>query len=72
MYKTFVDFRDKGKQYFYEGNDIAKAMRAQAELIKKYKNNSEVESIGYESANNSPESALEQGKTIKGRCIIHR
>lgn len=48
MYKTFVDFRTKGKQYFYEGDDIIKAMRTQAELIKKYKNNSEVEAIGYE------------------------
>ena len=72
MYKTFVDFRNKGKQYFYEGNDIIKAMRTQAELIKKYKDNSNVESIGYELNNNAPESALEQSKTIKGKCIIHR
>ena len=48
MYKTFVEFRTKGKQYFYEGNDIIKAMRKQAELLKEYKNNSEVITIGYE------------------------
>ena len=48
MYKTFVDFRTKGKQYFYQGDDIIKAMRVQADLLKKYKNNPEVEAIGYE------------------------
>ena len=48
MYKTFVEFRDKGKQYFYEGDDIIKAMRTQADLIKKYKDQDGVESIGYE------------------------
>ena len=48
MYKTFVDFRTKGKQYFYEGNDIIMAMRKQAELLKKYKSDSDVVAIGYE------------------------
>lgn len=72
MYKTFVDFRDKGKQYFYEGNDIIKAMRTQAELLKRYKNDGNVNSVGYESGNDAPESALEQSKTIKGECVIHK
>ena len=72
MYKTFVDFRDKGKQYFYEGNDIIKAMRMQAELLKRYKNDANVEGVGYELGNGAQESALEQSKTIKGECIIHR
>ena len=49
MYKTFVDFRPTGKKYFYEGDDIIKAMRTQAELIKKYKNDDSVVAIGYES-----------------------
>lgn len=48
MYKTFVDFRTKGKQYFYQGDDIIKAMRVQADLLKQYKNNDEVVAIGYE------------------------
>lgn len=48
MYKTFVEFKDKGKQYFYEGNDIIKAMRTQAELLKKYKSDNDVVAIGYE------------------------
>lgn len=48
MYKTFVDFRAKGKVYFYEGDSIIRAMRTQGELIKKYKDNSEVVAIGYE------------------------
>ena len=48
MYKTFVEFNDGHKEYFYEGKDIIKAMRVQSELLKKYKNNSRVYSIGYE------------------------
>lgn len=72
MYKTFVDFRDKGKQYFYVGNDIIKAMRTQAELLKRYKNDANVDGVGYELGNDAPESALEQSKTIKGECVIHR
>ena len=48
MYKTFVEFRTTGKQYFYEGNDIIKAMRKQADLLKQYKNNNDVVAIGYE------------------------
>lgn len=47
MYKTYVEFNN-GKQYFYEGDDIIKCMRTQAELIKKYKNNKDVVAIGYE------------------------
>ena len=43
------EFRTRGKQYFYEGNDIIKAMSTQADLLKKYKNNNDVVSIGYES-----------------------
>lgn len=72
MYKTFVDFKNKGKQYFYEGDSFIEAMRTQAELVKKYKRSGEVDSIGYELDNNTPEQALEQSKTIKGKCIIHR
>ena len=72
MYKTFVDFRDKGKQYFYEGNNIIMAMRKQAELLKKYKNDTNVNGIGYELGNDAQESALEQSKTIKGECVIHK
>lgn len=48
MYKTFVEFRTKGKQYFYEGDDVIKAMRRQAELLKEYKNHGDVVAIGYE------------------------
>ena len=48
MYKTFVDFRTSGKQYFYQGDDIIKVMRVQADLLKKYKNNDEVVAVGYE------------------------
>lgn len=48
MYKTYIEYRDTGKQYEYEGNDIIKAMRVQAELVKKYKNNNNVVAIGYE------------------------
>ena len=48
MYKTFVEFRPGNRKYFYEGNDIIEAMRVQADLLKKYKNNNEVETIGYE------------------------
>lgn len=48
MYKTFVDFRTKGKVYFYKGDSIIQAMRTQRELLKKYKDNSEVVAIGYE------------------------
>ena len=47
MYKTYVKF-GKGKQYFYEGDDIIKCMRVQAELINNYKNNKDVVAIGYE------------------------
>ena len=48
MYKTFIDYRTKGKVYYYEGNDIIKAMRVQAELLKQYKNNNDIVAIGYE------------------------
>ena len=48
MYKTFVEFRDTGKQYFYEGEDVIQAMRTQANLIQRFKNNNNVVAIGYE------------------------
>ena len=48
MYKTFVEYRTTGKRYFYEGDDIIKAMRTQADLIKQYKSNNDVVAIGYE------------------------
>lgn len=48
MYKTFVEYKTGRREYFYEGDDIIKAMRVQGELIKKYKNDSGVYSIGYE------------------------
>lgn len=48
MYKTFIEYRDGTKKYFYEGDNIIKAMRKQAELLKKHKNDSEVMTIGYE------------------------
>lgn len=48
MYKTFVEFKTRGKIYFYDGDDIIKAMRIQGELLKKYNNNNQVVAIGYE------------------------
>lgn len=48
MYKTFIEYKTGRREYFYEGDDIINAMRVQADLIKKYKNNSDVYSIGYE------------------------
>lgn len=48
MYKTFVDFRTQGKKYFYEGDNIIMAMRIQAQLIERYKNDNSVVAIGYE------------------------
>lgn len=48
MYKVFIEWRDKGKEYYYEGDNIIVALRKQGDLIKQYKNNNNVVSIGYE------------------------
>lgn len=47
MTKVYVEF-DTEKKIFYNGSDFVQAMRVQAELLKKYKNDKRVRAIGYE------------------------
>ena len=47
MFRVYVEF-DNDKKYYYNGNDFIQAIKAQAELVKKYKNQRNVVAIGYE------------------------
>lgn len=48
MYRTFIQFRDGSKKYFYQGDDVIQAVRIQKEIEKRYENNNSVFAFGRE------------------------